>query len=429
MANRSPKTTRDDLTLQPAPASERGLLKWVSDFLSSLQQSFRMHAHIFPATLAGELKPKEYTEATKPPAASAGIGAIIISTDAATPPQMSDGSAWLGLGAGGAADKLGPDGDKGDVTVGGVGTTLTIDNDAVTFAKMQNVSAASRLVGRGSAAGAGDPEEITLGSGLLMVGTALQATAPAGSGAMGAPGADGIDGIDGFPGAIGMAGAPGAAGAPGPAGPAIFMLMEAMDGDPGPPGIRGADGAAGVAGGAGPAGPAIFLASDAPDEPIVGPPGPVGPTGPTALNKLRTTANQTINAGAATFVDITGLTFPVTAGQDYAFMFYITFRAAATTTGWKAGVNHPGGTVDFWAGSPTIANGAAGVATHTERHNVAVDDMTLLTATVTAGVDLAIRIEGRYLCTTNGTFAARFANELAANTDIVVQKGSWGWWF
>jgi hypothetical protein len=29
----------------------------------------------------------------------------------------------------------------------------------------------------------------------------------------------------------------------------------------------------------------------------------------------------------------------------------------------------------------------------------------------------------------NGTFAARFANELAANTDIVVQKGSWGMWF
>lgn len=147
------------------------------------------------------------------------------------------------------------------------------------------------------------------------------------------------------------------------------------------------------------------------------------------LNLLKTTANQTINAGAATFVDITGLTFSVTSGVDYAFHFYITFRSAATTTGWKSGVNHPGGVLDFWAKSDIIANGAAGVATHTERHNVGVDDMTLLTATVTAGVDLSIIIEGRYQCSVSGTFAARFANELASNTNLIVQKGSWGWWF
>ena len=65
----------------------------------------------------------------------------------------------------------------------------------------------------------------------------------------------------------------------------------------------------------------------------------------------------------------------------------------------------------------------------TERHNTVRDDMTLLTGTITQAVDLAIRIEGRYQCTANGTFATRFANELAANTNIVVQKGSWGWFF
>ena len=147
------------------------------------------------------------------------------------------------------------------------------------------------------------------------------------------------------------------------------------------------------------------------------------------ITTLRTTVNQTINGGAATFVDITGLTFAVTNGVDYAFEFYITFRSAAATTGWKASVNCPAGTLDFWAGSDIIANGAAGVATHTERHNVTRDDMTLLTATITQAVDLNVRIRGRYLCTANGLFAARFANELAANTDLVVQKGSWGWYF
>ena len=152
-------------------------------------------------------------------------------------------------------------------------------------------------------------------------------------------------------------------------------------------------------------------------------------TGGGGMNLLKKTANQTINAGASVFADITGLTFPVVSGVDYAFYFYITFQSATAATGWRAGVNCPTGALDFWAKSDIIANGAAGVATHTERHNTVRDDMTLLTATVTQAVDLAIEIRGRYLCTQNGTFACRFANELATDTNIVVQKGSWGWWF
>jgi hypothetical protein len=64
--------------------------------------------------------------------------------------------ATLGVGAVGTQG----DGDKGDITVSGSGGAWTIDNDAVTYAKMQNVSATDRLLGR-QTAGAGDVEEIT----------------------------------------------------------------------------------------------------------------------------------------------------------------------------------------------------------------------------------------------------------------------------
>ena len=67
------------------------------------------------------------------------------------------------------------DGDKGDITVSNSGATFTIDNDAVTYAKIQNVSATDRLLGRDSS-GAGVIEEIAPSAVRTMLGLASSAT-------------------------------------------------------------------------------------------------------------------------------------------------------------------------------------------------------------------------------------------------------------
>jgi hypothetical protein len=71
----------------------------------------------------------------------------------------------------------------GDVTASAGSNATTIANDAVTaakildgnvtYGKIQDTSAASVLLGRGSAAGAGDVQEITLGAGMNLAGTIL----------------------------------------------------------------------------------------------------------------------------------------------------------------------------------------------------------------------------------------------------------------
>lgn len=64
----------------------------------------------------------------------------------------------------------------GDVTASAGSNTTTIANDAVTYAKMQNVSAAARILGRGSAS-SGDPQELTVGLGLEIGATSVNALA------------------------------------------------------------------------------------------------------------------------------------------------------------------------------------------------------------------------------------------------------------
>jgi len=63
------------------------------------------------------------------------------------------------------------DGDKGDITVSASGATWTVDNDAITYAKIQNVVADERILGRVSGAD-GVIEELTKSQVLTMINVA-----------------------------------------------------------------------------------------------------------------------------------------------------------------------------------------------------------------------------------------------------------------
>tara|TARA_R100000773_G_C4215896_1_gene114646 strand:+ start:456 stop:1772 length:1317 start_codon:yes stop_codon:yes gene_type:complete len=90
-----------------------------------------------------------------PSASDLVVGEVAIRTDNGKLFTKKDNGSVAEITGGGGID----DGDKGDITVSNSGETFTIDNDVVSFAKMQNVST-SRLLGR-TTSSSGDIEELT----------------------------------------------------------------------------------------------------------------------------------------------------------------------------------------------------------------------------------------------------------------------------
>ena len=120
------------------------------------------------------------------------------------------------------------------------------------------------------------------------------------------------------------------------------------------------------------------------------------------------------NATANTMQDVTGLSFPVTAGKLYTFEFNIVYTAAATTTGSRWGLQGPTFTYLAFTSEYSLTS------TTTTRNAVvqAYDSPAASNATSGSTGNNLARINGIILPSASGTVIARFASEIASSAIV-----------
>jgi hypothetical protein len=126
------------------------------------------------------------------------------------------------------------------------------------------------------------------------------------------------------------------------------------------------------------------------------------------------------NAVANTIADVTGLSFPVTAGLRYYFRFVIQYTAALATTGSRWGINGPASPTELRYQSRYSLT----LTTETNNQGVSAYDFPAASNVSSASVvgNMA-DIEGFIVPSASGNVIARFASEIASSA-IVAKAGS-----
>lgn len=149
--------------------------------------------------------------------------------------------------------------------------------------------------------------------------------------------------------------------------------------------------------------------------------------GGAAMTVMKAPNDQAVSLATRTSVSAFG--FAAASNVNYGFRYHIVFRTAASTTGYRFGMDGPAGCVfEYLVHYQTVANATVG-ADVTMRKDVASFAMAALTSTPgVATDDLLCTIEGMIrVSATAGAIDVICATEVAGS-NVTIRGGSWGWW-
>jgi len=146
------------------------------------------------------------------------------------------------------------------------------------------------------------------------------------------------------------------------------------------------------------------------------------------LDMVKYVTADSVHATAATFADVTGLTFPVISGRNYAYVAYLIAVTNASTTGAQFAIGGVTMTYMDLAGvSPLLAgDGISTAGTYTQGRATAINTA-FSPQTTGAATNQLHWMAGGFTPSASGTFAIRATSEVSVAAGLTVRKGSWAW--
>jgi len=142
------------------------------------------------------------------------------------------------------------------------------------------------------------------------------------------------------------------------------------------------------------------------------------------LNSTKYVTANSVHATAATFADITGLTWPVISGNNYTFHCGFAAITNATTTGAQFGIGGVAMTGMIAAGHSVLLGSPTASATITSGVVTAINTA-VMAQTTGAATNQPHTMWGWFRPSASGTFAIRATSEVTVANGLIVLQGSW----